>query len=481
VSDPLSAAELLVGLGVPALLWGAGMLVIGVAARAQGKKSLEVWRTVIDQLGLSETAAAASMFGKTFLEAREGRRRVRIERFRVGKRSWFTRVVVEGTSGISLEREDGRSLLTTPLGELGGAAEPEVELGDEAFDDAVYVRGPEDRVRARLDAETRRIVLRMMDGWLAIPGRRAVKATGGAKMVDGNLEATIVERDGGPTEEELLAFVDALLSIAARFHGPVDTAARLAANFEGEPRWRVRLRSLELLAASYPETSGTREVLRRALGDAAPEVRLRAALALGEEGTETLVALAGEPVEDAVSALAVEVLGDQLPMGVALTALQQSLRARRLATARVCIEVLARVGGEAATAQLAKVLAVETGPLAVAAANALAKSRATGVEDELIAALRRDVPGLPLAAVTALGRLGSVAAVPPIEEAATARGAGADLRNAARQAIAEIQSRLPGASPGQLSIVGGEAGQLSLATDDELRGRVSLPEAERGG
>ncbi|HVR97938.1 MAG TPA: hypothetical protein VMW27_15070 [Thermoanaerobaculia bacterium] len=38
-----------------------------------------------------------------------------------------------------------------------------------------------------------------------------------------------------------------------------------------------------------------------------------------------------------------------------------------------------------------------------------------------------------------------------------------DLHRATRQAIAEIQARLPSASPGQLSIAGDEAGQLSIA------------------
>jgi hypothetical protein len=47
-----------------------------------------------------------------------------------------------------------------------------------------------------------------------------------------------------------------------------------------------------------------------------------------------------------------------------------------------------------------------------------------------------------------------------------------DLRRAAREAVARIQERLTGASPGQLSLAEGESGQLSL-TDDE-RGRVAI-------
>jgi molecular chaperone DnaK (HSP70) len=49
------------------------------------------------------------------------------------------------------------------------------------------------------------------------------------------------------------------------------------------------------------------------------------------------------------------------------------------------------------------------------------------------------------------------------------------LRSAARQAVARIQSRRVGASPGQLSLASDEAGQLSLA-DEDPKGQLSLPE-----
>jgi len=78
-----------------------------------------------------------------------------------------------------------------------------------------------------------------------------------------------------------------------------------------------------------------------------------------------------------------------------------------------------------------------------------------------------------VAAARALGRVGSAAAVAPLKEA-EARRREPDLTRAARQAIAEIQARLPGASPGQLSLASGETGSLSLAEDE--RGRLSLKE-----
>ena len=54
----------------------------------------------------------------------------------------------------------------------------------------------------------------------------------------------------------------------------------------------------------------------------------------------------------------------------------------------------------------------------------------------------------------------------------------ASLRRPARQAIAEIQARLGGAAPGQLSLAGAEAGQLAMVEDDEA-GRLSLSDDAR--
>jgi len=71
-----------------------------------------------------------------------------------------------------------------------------------------------------------------------------------------------------------------------------------------------------------------------------------------------------------------------------------------------------------------------------------------------------------------------VAAVLPLEEAAESFSHGPELVRATRQAIAEIQSRLPGASPGQLSLAGVETGQLSLATES---GELSLATADPAG
>jgi HEAT repeat protein len=113
-----------------------------------------------------------------------------------------------------------------------------------------------------------------------------------------------------------------------------------------------------------------------------------------------------------------------------------------------------------------------TGDLAATAARALGASRTAAAEPPLLVALQASDSDVQLAAAEALGRVGTAAAVMPLKDLAE-RGWSPALRKAARESIAEIQSRLSGASPGQLSIADGEAGQLSLA-DADPRGRVTI-------
>jgi HEAT repeat protein len=315
----------------------------------------------------------------------------------------------------------------------------------------------------------------MLHGHLAVPGRHPVTIAGEVVLVNGELRADVRERPR-PTTSQLTDVVGALIAIATRFERPPDLPARLASGLAREPQWRVRLQGLDLLATSYPNDQAALAALRHALADENAEVRLHAAIALGEEGEATLLEIASsERRDDATAARAVHALGDRMPPDVAMAVLRQTLRLRHLQTAAALIDTLGQLGGAEVVTLMVKVLLVESGPMAVAAAQALGKAGTREVEEALLSALVRDVLGLRLAVIEALGHIGTVRAVLPIEDAAARPDSDTDVRSAARQAVAEIQSRLPGASPGQLSIADGEAGHLSLA-DDDPRGRVSLPE-----
>ena len=107
---------------------------------------------------------------------------------------------------------------------------------------------------------------------------------------------------------------------------------------------------------------------------------------------------------------------------------------------------------------LARILASEEGELATIAARVLGGTGQVAAEEPLVAALQRDIGDVRVAAARALGHAGSIAAVLPLK--ALEKWYRDDAtRRAAREAVAAIQSRLPGASPGQLSLASADAGR----------------------
>jgi HEAT repeat protein len=132
------------------------------------------------------------------------------------------------------------------------------------------------------------------------------------------------------------------------------------------------------------------------------------------------------------------------------------------------------MGGSEVVAPLAKAMAVQNGTIAQLAARALGWTGQAAAESALITALDRE--DVRVVAAKALGYVGTVEAVLPLKEAEARYPRDKELRLAASQAVTDIQSRLSGASPGQLSLTDGEAGHLSLPEDDA--GRLSLPEQE---
>jgi HEAT repeat protein len=328
----------------------------------------------------------------------------------------------------------------------------EIDTGDPLLDRQLHIAGPPRLVRALLDAETRQLLLRVADKGL-------LEIMGGQLRTD---------------SDAMMAFdlLPLLLEIGRRFAQPLDAVQRLADNARKDPEAGVRLQNLLLLARELPEDPKTLEALRAGCSDASPLVRLRAAKELGAEGRGLVEEFAESTEEDALSAEAVSFLGPGLPFERTRAILDQALRSRLLQTALACLEALGRSGDAADIEALVKVLADEEGELAAAAARALGTTGSPAAEPALILALQREQADLRVEAANALGRIGSTAAVLPLREAAERTAHDPDLRKATRQAIAEIQSRLPGASPGQLSLAGADVGNLSLAQTDA--GQLSL-------
>jgi HEAT repeat protein len=416
---------------------GAAILAEVLARLGRRQARLRIWRELAKTAGLTNVRMTNGLF-RASLAGRAVGLSVRIEEYEAASRNSGTRFLVSGLGGgdLFLRREG----LGTVLGE-GLLGEREIVTGSPEFDSQVYVQGTAPVVFAVLDAETRRRVSLLLAGKLSVGSQIvAVRAT----VVDGVL--TVEARKRRVDAAELNAILLAVLELAGRLTAPPGVARRLARNLLRDPEAGVRLNVLTTLAREYSKHPATRRALLAARKDASPEVRLRAALALGEDGRETLLALvANEGADDACAARAVTALGEDLPIAEAARLLRPAVDSGHVETAIGCLEVLGNRG-----------VATQ--------------------EDEMLAALHSPVDAVRTAAARALGRAGTVAAIQDLR--ALSQSESPVARGAARQAIAEIQSRLPGAGPGQLTLAAGEAGALSTASDQP--GALSLLDAEHG-
>jgi hypothetical protein len=439
------------------VLVAGGALVSHLVVRTRRDARLvRAWREAARLGALTDISVES---GPLRINARSGARRVSFTDTyrRKGDRSRGA-LVVRGGFGIRLRAETWETALEKAMGIR------ELQLGDEAFDRDIHVQGPPEVLRAVLDAPTRIVVRELVLGW-------QVSVRDGELTIP--LPHGVVERPS-----TLASLLKDILDLASRLDRPEDLALRIAENTRREGESRVRLENLVLLLEQFPQHFATRETLERALRDANPEVRIRAAVASKADGVPTLMEMATLPsVEDDYAARAILALGDAFPPPAAIEVLGRTLRGRQIQTAMACLDRLGRAGDAPTVALLAKVLAVEDGPLGVAAARALGASGAQAAEAPLVQALARSRADVAASAAEALGLVGSTDAVLPLKEAAAREDTTSRLQRAVRQSVAEIQARIHGASPGQLSVVDAEAGQLSLAVDDGA-GHVSL--ADRG-
>jgi hypothetical protein len=460
-----------IGFVVIALPTGFGLvkLLRDEQARVRSQR-VAAWKTVAKAVGLHivETDGDGAAFAS--LVCKDGPRLVRIADCADRRNKELgIRITIDCGVPVTIRPE-------TPSTALAKILEQEPLVGDPAFDRLAYLNGQPDLLQAILDSETRLVVSRLLRG---MAGETWMDPIAPIVVRDGALTAFFRHDDPEMLVLKLPAVLGALVNSARQLTHPGDIAGRIAANLRREPEATARLRDIEILLGAHRKHSATHAALREACNDADENVKLAAALGLGREGRPTLIEIArAESTSDPVAARAIAALRKHLGKESTLAILGRSLRRRQLRSAHACVTALGQLGGSDVVEPLAKVLAVEAGELAVAAATALGSCGGSGAEGTLLAALQREELDVRLAAVKALGQMGSAAAVPALKDAGE-RGPGeffgSELQRTVRQAIAEIQSRLSGASPGQLSVAEGSAGELSLA-DEDLRGRVSLPE-----
>jgi hypothetical protein len=441
------------------VIWVACSKLLGAMGSSVPPEGSEVWRASARKGGLGRITGESTVTGWS------GPLRLQIDT--TGGDIPATRLQADCPAGfwapVSLRRRsetDGIRYLF---------ASPEVETGDARFDAVFRVsadsEGPSETVAAVFDSTLRRALIGLLldDATVALDHGRLLVQIPPTGQVDA-----------------VAAVVRHMVAAAGRLAVRLDVPHALARNAREDHDPAVRLNCLRQLRGAFADDALTETTVRAALQDRAATVRVAAALALGPEGVPTLRQVAessDEDADDLSRARAVGALGAVLPVADTGAILERAIRARWPETARACLDVLGRSGSADAVPLVTRVMVTDSGDLAPVAARALMSLPAASAEPQILAALECEVPGLRVAAAEALGRVGTVAAVPALERTAEEHPGAGDLPEVARAAVARIHSRLVGAAPGQLSLSVPESGDLSLAGDDG--GELSLA-GERG-
>jgi hypothetical protein len=416
------------------------------------------WRQAAELCGLTDVRVRKAVGWTWAMEGRSGPLHVRVESVMPRRDPLGATIVIDGL----------------PPTFFGPDTDPERTFGagDLEADGDVDVPpmiGPPLLLCAVLGPETRRLVRNLFAGRIDVEGQ--VRTWDGeARLGQGTLRTSFV---AGPQSSrfELAEVLGALLDLTRRLLPPGDVERAVAERARTEPQPAARLHHLRTLVAHGTQADVREETLAAALSDPAPELRLEAARESGEAGRPVLQALAvDEDAPDASRSQAVAALGSRLDSDVVRSVLAGALARDRVKTATACIGLLETRGPEQVE-PIAASLANERRAIAAAAARALAQIGSAQAEPRLIEALARG-GDVSLEAVTALGRVGTVASVLPLRELEQANPRERAFVRACRTAVASIQARLTGAEQGQVGLAEPDDGRLALA--DDASGRLAL-------
>jgi len=381
-----------------------GLIIWALVSESQRKHArIAAWRAIAQEFGFK-------MNTNEFMHGPVDGFDVTADIYVVGSgknRSTYTRVRVEGgmTKELALGSE---GFLSTLLGS-------DIRTGDTRFDEAVKVQGSEALAMALLDADTREVVSQAVARrWEFGSGTWTYKISGSK---------------GADVRDQIVIGLD----LARLFRdGQAKVAQRLAERVASDRSAPVRKRALELLLAQFAKAPETREALRAATGDHSDPVVLLAARALSD--VDLLGLLADRSTSEA------ELRVDALEAMV-------SLDPRHAASQRV-------------VASWAELDWVQHRTLLLAAVRALATVPHPTAEAVLLRTLAIDDDDLKFESIVALGRIGTIEAVPALaphrDKLLAFR-----LKGAAKDAILAIQARATGADAGALALAQ-EGGNLAL-------------------
>lgn len=266
-----------------------------------------------------------------------------------------------------------------------------------------------------------------------------------------------------------------------------DVRARFAGNVQSERSGETRRLGLELFLRSFGKAPEREALVELGLGDSAPEVRLVTASALGPESARAqavLAALVGDARVEAETRLAaLKALGPltdagELPAEVD-AALGLALGSGHVELQRVAATIAGRGRVKVHVPHLLVLASASRSGAQAEALRALAVLADASVEARLWGALRSSDAEVAGAAAFALGKLGTLAAVPRLRALIDGWDASTSAKSRAREAIGLIQARHGLGDGGALSLAAGgdPTGALSVAAEG---GRVAVAPVEAG-
>jgi HEAT repeat protein len=409
-----------------------------------------VWGRVADELGLV-FAPGGLLSVSTVFGPMDGFS-VRAERYTTAREENGTQVVVRGGGidpGLHIRRRSDWSKVSYAYGTR------EFRIGDPAFDQELRVNGPPLNTVAVLNQRNRALLLRSF--------------TGGIEVVDGEVRFKVPDRPGDVRGIADLIRFTVSVAQACRLQESVPDA--LARNVEADPEAGVRRSSLELLIQHHPEASATTAATRKAMDDPDPEIRLLAATSdKGMYGHAALERLIESDVDEGVRARALAELARSYGTAVSPT-VRKALHAQAPAVRRSAIDAVALLHDLEALPNLCALLPSD--PCAADCARALWVLGDARGEAALLQFLAQGETPVQTAAAKALGACGTIKAVEPLLEHARGLLLPGDLKEAARDAVRAIQSRLGDVEAGRLALAEpmAEQGALSISGGEGEKSR----------
>jgi HEAT repeat protein len=416
---------------------------------------LETWRLVAQRIGIRD-CTPPNKAGK--LDGEIDGLSIIVETRRTSEREprskrdvLRTQIVVHGR-GIPRSVVIAREHVFSALGKVFAGAD--IETGDKEFDEAILLRGDEEVVIALLDDEMRRDVL-------------AAVGVVGVSVSEGKIffEADDLFGDLRRLELVLRQMIALAQSMKTIGESPL---RQLIENARKDPHPAVRLRNLELALRHSATADEVIAMAKGALLDPDPQVRLKAAISVGEDGFEALARLAKNgAIDERIRVKAIEHLWRRDPRsdGLLIELLDRGVESVRAAAA-------IGLGRRRHAPALGKLIELMKGARVddlLVLVEAVRYIGDPASEEPLLRLLDHNALEVRIAVIKALGSIATTSAVPAISATADGLLTDSSLKAAAKTAIDLIQKRA-------IKRHGEADGALALAEPSLAGGAVSITE-----